>query len=146
MKAVVQRVKYASVMIENKIYSEIDNGLLIYLGIEDNDTIEDAVIYSNKIAKLRIFEDDNEKMNKDIKSVNGTFLVVSQFTLYGDTKKGNRPSFIKAARPEVAIPIYEKFINNLENNYIVKTGVFGANMQITSINDGPVTIIVENLK
>ncbi|HHW79343.1 MAG TPA: D-tyrosyl-tRNA(Tyr) deacylase [Acholeplasmataceae bacterium] len=146
MKAVVQRVKYASVMIENKIYSEIDNGLLIYLGIEDNDTIEDAIIYSNKIAKLRIFEDENEKMNKDIKTVNGTFLVVSQFTLYGDTKKGNRPSFIKAARPEVAIPIYEKFINNLKNNYIVKTGVFGANMQITSINDGPVTIIVENLK
>lgn len=145
MKAVVQRVKDAKVVIDNMTHAEIDFGLLIYLGIEDTDTLEDAYKYSNKIAKLRIFEDENGKMNKALKQVNGKILVISQFTLYGDVKRGNRPSFIKAARPEHAVLIYEAFINNLSKNFIVKSGVFGADMEIISTNLGPVTIIVEDL-
>lgn len=145
MKAVVQRVKDAKVVIDNMTHAEIDFGLLIYLGIEDTDTLEDAYKYSNKIAKLRIFEDENGKMNKALKQVNGKILVISQFTLYGDVKRGNRPSFIKAARPEHAVLIYEAFINNLSENFIVKSGVFGADMKIISTNLGPVTIIVEDL-
>lgn len=145
MKAVIQRVKDAKVVIDEKLHSVIDFGLLIYLGIEESDTIDDAIKYSNKIAKLRIFEDDAGKMNLDLKKADGKILVVSQFTLYGDIKRGNRPSFIKAARPEHAIPIYEAFINNLKNDFSVQSGVFGANMEITSTNLGPVTIIAEDL-
>lgn len=145
MKAVIQRVKDAKVVIDEKLHSAIDFGLLIYLGIEESDTIDDAIKYSNKIAKLRIFEDDAGKMNLDLKKADGKILVVSQFTLYGDIKRGNRPSFIKAARPEHAIPIYEAFINNLKNDFSVQSGVFGANMEITSTNLGPVTIIAEDL-
>lgn len=145
MRAVVQRVKQASVKVNNQLISEINNGLLIYLGIEVTDTLNDAIKYSNKISKLRIFEDENEKMNKDLKDINGNILVVSQFTLYGNVKKGNRPSFTNAANGDIAIPIYEAFINNLKLNFNVKTGIFGANMEIASINDGPVTIIVEDL-
>ena len=143
MKAVVQRVKDAKVVIDNMTHAEIDFGLLIYLGIEDTDTLEDAYKYSNKIAKLRIFEDENGKMNKALKQVNGKILVISQFTLYGDVKRGNRPSFIKAARPEHAVLIYEAFINNLSENFIVKSGVFGADMKIDLLNDGPVTIVMD---
>lgn len=145
MKAVIQRVKDAKVVIDEKLHSAIDFGLLIYLGIEESDTIDDAIKYSNKIAKLRIFEDDAGKMNLDLNKADGKILVVSQFTLYGDIKRGNRPSFIKAARPEHAIPIYEAFINNLKNDFSVQSGVFGANMEITSTNLGPVTIIAEDL-
>lgn len=145
MRIVVQRVKKASVSIDGNEYSKINNGLLIYLGIHEFDTKDDVLKNVAKVSKLRIFEDENEKMNLSIKDINGEFLVVSQFTLYGDAKKGNRPSFIEAARPEVAIPLYELFISTLQKEFIVKTGSFGANMQIESINDGPVTIIIDNL-
>lgn len=145
MKAVIQRVKHASVSVGGKLISKINYGVLIYLGIKENDTLDDAIKYSNKISKLRIFEDDAGKMNNDLKSINGEILVVSQFTLYGDLKRGNRPSFTNAAKPEDAIMIYNAFIDNLATNFTVKTGIFGANMDIESINDGPVTIILENL-
>lgn len=145
MRLVVQRVKKACVLIDGIEYSSINNGLLIYLGIHEFDTKEDVLKNVAKVSKLRIFEDENEKMNLSIKDINGEFLVVSQFTLYGDIKKGNRPSFIEAARPEVAIPLYELFISTLKKEFNVKTGSFGANMQIESINDGPVTIIIDNL-
>lgn len=145
MRLVVQRVKKACVLIDGIEYSSINNGLLIYLGIHEFDTKEDVLKNVAKVSKLRIFEDENEKMNLSIKDINGEFLVVSQFTLYGDIKKGNRPSFIEAARAEVAIPLYELFISTLKKEFNVKTGSFGANMQIESINDGPVTIIIDNL-
>lgn len=145
MKLVVQRVKEAKVVIDNKVYSEIKQGFLIYLGISHSDTKEDVLKYVNKVANLRVFEDENGKMNLNINKVNGAFLVVSQFTLYANSQKGNRPSFIEAANPDVAIPLYELFISELSKNHVVKSGVFGANMQIESINDGPVTIILENL-
>ncbi|MDY0277622.1 MAG: D-aminoacyl-tRNA deacylase [Acholeplasma sp.] len=145
MKIVVQRVLNATVSINNEIYSKINHGFLVYLGIHINDTEEEVLKYVEKIKKLRIFEDDQGKMNLDINSVKGEVLVVSQFTLYGNTRKGNRPSFIEAARPEVAIPLYELFISELRNFLTVETGVFGANMQITSVNDGPVTIVIDNL-
>lgn len=142
MRLVIQRVKSASVKINNEIYSEINEGLLIYLGIHENDSVEDAISLANKVSKLRIFEDKDSKMNLDIKAINGEFLVVSQFTLYGNTNKGNRPSFIEAARPEKAIPLYNAFIKELKNEFTVKQGEFGAHMLIESINDGPVTIII----
>ncbi|VEU80803.1 D-aminoacyl-tRNA deacylase [Haploplasma axanthum] len=145
MKLVIQRVKKANVKINNEIVGSIEKGFLVYLGIHINDTKNDVFKYVNKISNLRVFEDEDGKMNKDIKSVNGDFLIVSQFTLYGDAKKGNRPSFIEAARPEVAIPLYELFIDTLKNSFNVETGVFGADMQVESVNDGPVTIILENL-
>ena len=145
MKLVVQWVKEAKVVIDNKVYSEIKQGFLIYLGISHSDTKEDVLKYVNKVANLRVFEDENGKMNLNINKVNGAFLVVSQFTLYANSQKGNRPSFIEAANPDVAIPLYELFISELSKNHVVKSGVFGANMQIESINDGPVTIILENL-
>src|SRR5690554_200973 len=110
MKAVIQRVKHASVSVGGKLISKINYGVLIYLGIKENDTLDDAIKYSNKISKLRIFEDDAGKMNNDLKSINGEILVVSQFTLYGDLKRGNRPSFTNAAKPEDAIMIYNAFI------------------------------------
>lgn len=142
MRLVVQRVKSASVVIDGELFSSINKGLLVYLGIHEDDTLEDVKLMATKVKKLRIFEDDNQKMNLNIKAINGEFLIVSQFTLYGDTKKGNRPSFIQAARPEIAVPLYEEFVNLLKAEYTVKTGVFGANMQIASINDGPVTIVI----
>lgn len=145
MKLVVQRVKEAKVVIDNKVYSEIKQGFLIYLGISHSDTKEDVLKYVNKVANLRVFEDENGKMNLNINKVNGAFLVVSQFTLYANSQKGNRPSFIEAANPDVAIPLYELFISELSKKHIVKSGQFGANMQIESINDGPVTIILEKL-
>lgn len=145
MKLVIQRVKEASCVINNKLYSKINNGLLIYIGITHEDKIEDIDKYINKILNLRIFEDDNKKMNLNIKDVNGSILLVSQFTLYANIKKGNRPSFINAAKPNYALKLYNEFVNKLSKHINTKTGVFGEFMEIESINDGPVTIIMEDL-
>jgi len=143
MIAVIQRVKKADVTIDGKLYSEIDKGLLVLLGIEKGDSEEKAKFLADKTADLRIFEDENEKMNLSLRDVNGSALVVSQFTLAGDCSKGKRPSFDKAEKPDKAIPLYEKYIEYLkEQNIPVKTGIFGAMMDIGLINDGPVTFIV----
>ncbi len=143
MIAVIQRVKKADVTIDGKLYSEIDKGLLVLLGIEKGDSEEKAKFLADKTADLRIFEDENEKMNLSLRDVKGSALVVSQFTLAGDCSKGKRPSFDKAEKPDKAIPLYEKYIEYLkEQNIPVKTGIFGAMMDIGLINDGPVTFIV----
>lgn len=145
MRAVVQRVKKSELNIDNKLYSKIDKGFLILLGITENDTEADVKAIADKIIKLRVFEDENGKMNLALNDINGEVQIVSQFTLYADCHHGNRPSFIKAAKPDLAIPLYEKFIEYFkENNFDVKTGVFGADMKINLINDGPVTIILES--
>ncbi|MDG2172525.1 MAG: D-aminoacyl-tRNA deacylase [Flavobacteriaceae bacterium] len=146
MKLVIQRVKSAGVNVENKAVSSIENGMLILLGISNKDSGENIIRLANKIAKLRIFNDENLIMNKNINQIQGEVLVVSQFTLYGDTKKGNRPSYINAARPEIAEPLYRTFILELNKliNKKVKTGIFGADMMVDLINDGPVTLIIEN--
>jgi len=145
MRAVIQRVSNASVTIDNKIYSQIENGLLVLVGIEDADTNEDSEWLSGKIVNLRIFNDDNGVMNVSLKDINGDILAVSQFTLHASTKKGNRPSYIKASKPEFAIPMYEKFIQQLSNDLgkNVGTGVFGADMKVELLNDGPVTIVID---
>ncbi len=145
MRVVIQRVKEALVSIDNKIFSQIKNGYLIYLGIENADNNTDIEWLTNKIMQLRIFSDNNGLMNKSIIDIGGEILVVSQFTLHAKTKKGNRPSFIHAAKPDVAIPLYQNFIKTLEQKMQkpVKSGKFGANMQIMSINDGPVTILID---
>tara|TARA_B100000029_G_scaffold414571_1_gene418026 strand:+ start:456 stop:896 length:441 start_codon:yes stop_codon:yes gene_type:complete len=146
MKAVIQRVKFASVIVENKVISSIDNGMLILLGVSQNDSNDNIIKLAKKVANLRIFNDENKIMNKSINQVMGEVIVVSQFTLYGDTTKGNRPSYIHAARPEIAKPMYETFVSELKNliNNNVKTGEFGANMLVDLKNDGPVTLIIEN--
>jgi D-tyrosyl-tRNA(Tyr) deacylase len=146
MRVVIQRVTRASVTIDNEIYSSIELGLFVLVGIEDADNEEDAQWLAGKIAKIRIFSDEQGLMNCALQDIDGQILVVSQFTLHAATKKGNRPSFIKAARPETAIPLYEKFIQYIENesNTKVKTGVFGADMKIDLLNDGPVTIIIDS--
>lgn len=148
MKAVIQRVSKASVTIEGKIKSSISVGLLILLGIEDADTKEDIAWLSTKICNLRIFDDENKQMNLSLKDLNGEALVVSQFTLMANTKKGNRPSYIKAARPEIAIPMYENFVKQLEKDLgkPIATGEFGADMKVELLNDGPVTIIIDTKK
>ena len=145
MRAVIQRVSKASVTIDNKIYSQIKNGLLVLVGIEDADTAEDGEWLSGKIVNLRIFNDDKGVMNVSVKDFNGDILAVSQFTLHASTKKGNRPSYIKASKPEFAIPMYEKFIQQLSNDLgkTVGTGVFGADMKVELLNDGPVTIVID---
>jgi len=145
MRAVIQRVSSASVTVEQRITGKIEQGLLVLLGIHSSDTIENLEWMASKIAKLRIFEDEEGKMNKSVQDVEGSILVVSQFTLYGDAKKGTRPSFIEAAPPTLAIPLYEKCIEILKSthNIPVETGVFGAMMKVELINDGPVTIILE---
>lgn len=144
MKAVIQRVKKASVTINNELFSEIGQGILVLLGVEKNDTLEQAEYLADKIVNLRIFEDENEKMNFSLADIEGEMLIVSQFTLAGDCKKGKRPSFDTAAKPDTAIPLYEKFIELVKNQNIpVKTGVFGAMMDVSLINDGPVTFILE---
>ena len=145
MRAVIQRVSTASVTIHGDLKSSIAHGFLILLGIELEDTNEDAEWLSAKIAQLRVFSDDNGLMNKDIKEVNGDIMVVSQFTLHASYKKGNRPSFIRAARPEQAIPLYEYFVAGLSEKLVkpVATGVFGADMQVALVNDGPVTIVMD---
>ena len=145
MRAVIQRVSKASVTIDNAIYSQINNGLMVLLGIEDADTIEDIEWLSGKIVNLRIFNDENGVMNVAVKDIGGDILVVSQFTLHASTKKGNRPSYIKASKPEYAVPMYEKFVQQLskELGKTVKTGLFGADMKVELLNDGPVTIVID---
>jgi D-aminoacyl-tRNA deacylase len=145
MRVVIQRVVKSSVTISGKIHASIEKGLLILLGVETEDNISDVEKLAAKIVKLRIFGDENDQMNLSNADVNGDYLVVSQFTLYADTKKGNRPSYIKAARPEQAIPLYEKFVEllKIESGKEIKTGVFGADMKVELINDGPVTIIMD---
>ena len=145
MRVVIQRVKEASVSVDNTIISEIKKGFLILLGIENDDTEKDVHWLTGKISKLRVFSDENDSMNNSIIDVNGDAMVVSQFTLHASTKKGNRPSFIKAARPEIAIPLYELFIFHLEKelNKKVRSGAFGAMMDVALINDGPVTIWID---
>ena len=146
MRVVIQLVKQASVAVEGKLISEIKKGYLILLGIIEEDAQEDINWLAGKIARLRIFSDEDGAMNNSIIEANGDVIVVSQFTLQAKTKKGNRPSFIKAARPEIAIPLYEKFIIQLENELgkKVQTGKFGAIMDVALINDGPVTILIDS--
>lgn len=146
MKLVIQRSKKASVSISEEIVGEIAHGLVVLVGIEAIDTTDDADWLIGKLVNLRIFSDDEGKMNHSIQDVAGQFLVISQFTLHASTKKGNRPSYIAAARPEVAIPLYDYFIEKLkvESNLHVEMGVFGADMQVQLINDGPVTIIIDS--
>ena len=145
MRVVIQKVTQASVSIENQIVASIDKGLLVLVGIEDGDTNEDIAWLSSKIVNLRVFDDANGVMNLSVKEVGGEVLIVSQFTLHASTKKGNRPSYIKAARPEVAIPIYEAFIKQVESllGKRVPTGQFGTMMQVSLCNDGPVTILID---
>jgi D-tyrosyl-tRNA(Tyr) deacylase len=146
MKLVIQRVSEASVTINDTIVASIESGLLILLGIENEDTIEDINWLSNKTVNLRVFGDEDGVMNKSIKDVRGDVIVVSQFTLHASTKKGNRPSYIKAAKPDIAIPLYERFVEQLEKDLgtRVQTGEFGADMKVALINDGPVTIIIDS--
>ncbi|SNB33248.1 D-aminoacyl-tRNA deacylase [Flavobacterium psychrophilum] len=146
MKVVIQRVSQASVTIDSKIVAKIQKGLLILAGIEDSDNQEDINWLSSKIINLRIFEDKNEVMNLSVKDINGEIIVVSQFTLQALTKKGNRPSYIKASKPEIAIPLYQSFVSQLETELgkKVQTGIFGADMKVSLINDGPVTIIIDS--
>ena len=145
MKAVLQRVSQASVTIQDEVVAQIESGLLVLIGIEDTDNHEDIEWLSAKIVNLRIFADENDVMNLSLKDIVGDMIVVSQFTLHALTKKGNRPSYIKAARPELAIPIYESFVQQLEIDFgkKVQTGKFGADMKVSLINDGPVTIIID---
>lgn len=145
MRVVIQRVSYASVTIGKELKSSIDNGLMILLGIEESDTQEDIDWLCRKITALRIFDDENGIMNKSVVDINGDILVVSQFTLMASTKKGNRPSYIRAAKPEISIPLYEKFCDDLSKllGKPVGTGEFGAEMKVKLLNDGPVTICID---
>ena len=145
MRAVIQRVSEASVTVDGNITGSIGNGLLVLLGIEDADNDEDIQWLSSKIVNLRIFNDADGVMNVSVKDSNGDILLVSQFTLHAATKKGNRPSYIKASKPDIAIPLYEKMINRLESELGKKihTGIFGADMKVRLLNDGPVTIVVD---
>ena len=144
MIVVIQRVTNASVKVNDKVVSSINHGMLILLGISNDDSKEDIIKMTNKISKLRIFNDENDIMNKNVNEVNGEVLVVSQFTLYGNVRKGNRPSYINAAKPDIAKPIYNLFIKQLDSliNNKVQTGIFGAYMLVDIVNDGPVTLIV----
>jgi D-aminoacyl-tRNA deacylase len=146
MRVVLQRVKEASVTIEGVIKSEIKEGLLILLGIENEDNTDDIQWLASKIAQMRIFSDEAGLMNRSVMDVKGEMIVVSQFTLHASTKKGNRPSFLKAARPDIAIPMYENFVSKLKelSGLNVLTGEFGADMKVTLLNDGPVTIIIDS--
>ena len=146
MRVVIQCVSEASVRIDGQIYSQIQKGLLIFLGVEHSDTEKDVEWISKKIVNLRIFSDENNQMNKSVIDIKGQLLVVSQFTLHSKTKKGNRPSFIKAARPEFAKPLYEAFLKRLSvySQSLVLTGKFGANMLVNLCNDGPVTLIIDS--
>ena len=145
MRAVIQRVNKASVTVEEKVTGAIKNGLLVLLGIENADTNEDIEWLSGKIVNLRIFDDANGVMNISVKDIDGDILLVSQFTLHASTKKGNRPSYIKASKPDLAIPVYEKMITRLEQDLgkKIQTGIFGAMMKVALLNDGPVTIVID---
>ena len=145
MRAVIQRVAHAAVVVSDRTIGKIAHGFLILLGIEHEDSHSDIDWLVKKISSLRVFSDEEGKMNKNIQDIEGKILVVSQFTLHASTKKGNRPSFIKAARPSIAIPLYEKFVEELRNQSIeVETGEFGADMKVELTNDGPVTIIMDS--
>lgn len=146
MKVVLQRVSKASVEINRNIVANINLGLLILVGIEDSDSPEDILWLSSKITNLRIFADENNVMNLSIKDIKGEIIVVSQFTLHASTKKGNRPSYIKASKPEIAIPLYESFVKQIETELgkKVQTGIFGADMKVSLVNDGPVTIVIDS--
>jgi D-tyrosyl-tRNA(Tyr) deacylase len=146
MKVVIQRVAQASVTIEEKIVANIQKGLLVLVGVEAEDNAEDIDWLVNKIINLRIFADTNDVMNLSVKDIQGDIIVVSQFTLHASTKKGNRPSYLKAAKPEISIPMYESFVGELEIalGKKVQTGIFGADMKVSLLNDGPVTIIVDS--
>jgi D-aminoacyl-tRNA deacylase len=146
MRVVIQRVTKATVTIEGEMHSAIGNGLLVLLGIEDADNEEDIKWLSNKIVNLRIFNDDEGVMNRSVVDINGEILLVSQFTLHASTKKGNRPSYIKASKPDVAIPLYEKLARQLKEDLSkeIATGIFGADMKVELLNDGPVTIIIDS--
>ena len=144
MKLVIQRVKNASVEVDKKIVGKIEKGFLVLIGIKVGDTKEQADYLVRKLCNLRVFTDENDKMNLSLKGVGGQLLIVSQFTLYGDCSEGNRPSFIEAARPDEAIPLYEYFCNECEQKgFDVQKGIFGADMKVQLLNDGPVTIIIE---
>ena len=144
MKLVIQRVTDANVKVNNEEVSRIGRGYLVLIGIKDSDTKENVDYLVKKLINLRIFEDENDKLNLSIKDINGELLLVSQFTLYGDCSRGNRPSFIEAARPEYAKKLYDYFVQECKNNVeIVKEGIFGSNMKINLTNDGPATIIIE---
>lgn len=146
MRAVIQRVTQASVSIVGQLKSAIDRGLLVLVGIEEADTAEDIEWLSGKIVRLRIFNDEQGVMNRSVQEVGGQILAVSQFTLFASTKKGNRPSYIRSARPEISIPLYQQFIAQLERDFgkPIHTGEFGADMQVSLINDGPVTILIDS--
>jgi len=146
MKVVIQRVSEASVTIHSNVVSSIKKGLLVLLGVVNEDTQEDINWLCNKVSNLRIFGDENDVMNKSLLDVNGDVIVVSQFTLHANTKKGNRPSYIKAAKPDIAIPLYEAFVKQLEQHLgkQIQTGEFGADMKVQLLNDGPVTIIIDS--
>ncbi len=146
MRALVQRVNYSKVLVDENLKGEIGPGLLILLGVENEDNEEDIQWLSNKVVQLRIFDDDEGVMNRSVKDINGEIMVISQFTLHANTKKGSRPSYIKAAKPDVSVPMYEKFVNQVEQNLgkDVKTGEFGAYMKISLENDGPVTIMIDS--
>lgn len=146
MRVVIQRVAEASVTIENKVVASIQKGLLVLVGIEDADAQEDIDWLVGKIARIRIFGDENDVMNLSVQDVDGDIVLVSQFTLHAGTKKGNRPSYIKASKPEIAIPIYESFVQKLESEIgkKVQTGEFGADMKVSLLNDGPVTILIDS--
>ncbi len=145
MRAIIQRVSHASVTVEGEKISEIGQGLLVLVGIEDQDNQEDISWLSPKICNLRIFGDENGVMNLSIKDIDGEMIVVSQFTLHAATKKGNRPSYIKASKPEIAIPLYEKFLQQLSLDFgkKIQTGKFGADMKVELLNDGPVTLFID---
>lgn len=147
MRGVVQRVKCANVMVDNNVIGEINHGILLFLGVEDNDEEKDLEYMCDKVPNLRIFEDEEGKMNKSLIDIEGSLLVISQFTLLGDARKGRRPSFSEAARPEKAIPMYENFIEKMKNlNINTQSGEFGADMKVELINDGPVTILLDSKK
>ena len=145
MRAVIQRVSKASVSIDGNVNAQIANGLLVLLGIEDADTVEDIEWLSNKIVNLRIFNDAEGVMNESVKDKNGEIILVSQFTLHASTKKGNRPSYIKASKPDIAVPLYKKMIQQLSADLgkEIGTGIFGADMKVELLNDGPVTIVID---
>lgn len=146
MKLVIQRVTHASVVVEGQTVGAIDQGLLVLVGIENEDNQEDINWLSNKLVNMRIFNDAQNVMNLSVKDVEGNILIISQFTLHASTQKGNRPSYIQAAKPDVAIPLYEKFIQKVEEDLgkTVQTGIFGADMKVSLLNDGPVTIIIDS--
>ncbi|WP_433813906.1 D-aminoacyl-tRNA deacylase [Flavobacterium johnsoniae] len=146
MRVIIQRVSQASVTVEGQKTADIQKGLLVLVGIEDADTQEDIDWLTGKIIKMRIFGDENDVMNCSVQDVDGDIIVVSQFTLHASTKKGNRPSYIKAAKPDFAIPMYENFVKSLEKEFgkKIQTGIFGADMKVNLLNDGPVTIVMDS--